>query len=125
MNNWEEFDLEATMQRVFEFGNNRNADLLVEDIYGKTFSGLGMDGNIIASSLGKVGHGSEASFEDKCKSLILAFGINIAMVIQLQMKLQGLNSCVLLANKFHSSYFYFLVQSVVKFFHPEAQILFG
>ena len=66
------------------------------------FTGLGMDGNIIASSLGKVGHGAQASFEDKCKSLILAFGINIAQVIQLQMKLNNTNYCVLLANKFHN-----------------------
>ena len=84
-----------------------------------------MDGNIIASSLGKVGHGGQASFEDKCKSLILAFGINIAQVIQLQMKLNNTNYCVLLANKFHNLYFYFVVQSIIKFFHPEGEIVFG
>jgi pantothenate kinase len=84
-----------------------------------------MDGNIIASSMGKVAHGAECSFEDKCKSLILSFAINIAMVIQLQMKLQNNNNCVLLASKFHNEYFYFAVQSIIKFFHPEGHILFG
>lgn len=49
-------DLEEIILRAFEFGNNRNADLLVEDIYGKSFHGLGIDGSVIASSLGKVAH---------------------------------------------------------------------
>ena len=49
-----EDNLEEVINRAFEEGNNRNVDLLVEDIYGSSFHGLGIDGSIIASSLGKV-----------------------------------------------------------------------
>ena len=49
------------MNRAFEEGNNRNADLLVEDIYGSTFHGLGLAGSIITSSLGKVSRVSQES----------------------------------------------------------------
>jgi pantothenate kinase len=49
-----EENLEELINHSYEEGNNRNADLLVEDIYGGSFHGLGINGSIIASSLSKV-----------------------------------------------------------------------
>lgn len=132
------------VNRAFEEGNNRNVDLLVEDIYGSSFQGLGIDGSIIASSLGKVSQQSQPNLElsrkssdplaqstkssvmdDRCKSLLLSFAINVAQFMCLQMRILKLDHCVLLANKFHNDYFYYTVQSLMAFFMPTSHIFFA
>jgi type II pantothenate kinase len=40
-------------------GDNRNIDLLVGDIYGSSYEKLGLDANVIASSMGKAGFRAE------------------------------------------------------------------
>ena len=40
---------------AFQKGNSSNLDLLVSDIYGNNTKSLGLPGDLIASSLGKLG----------------------------------------------------------------------
>ncbi len=46
----------AEVEQLSSIGNNANVDLLVSDIYGQHgFDQLGLSGDIIASSFGKIG----------------------------------------------------------------------
>lgn len=45
-------------------GDNRNIDLLVGDIYGTSYEKLGLDANVIASSMGKAGFRGDGAFEE-------------------------------------------------------------
>ena len=48
-------NIEAMINDAFYKGDNRNLDLLVADIYGTNTKNLGLPGELIASSLGKLG----------------------------------------------------------------------
>lgn len=47
-------DINLQLERAFKEGNNLNADMTVEDIYGKSYEALGLPKDIIAASLGKL-----------------------------------------------------------------------
>lgn len=47
-------DINLQLERAYKEGNNLNADMTVEDIYGKSYEALGLPKDIIAASLGKL-----------------------------------------------------------------------
>lgn len=64
---------------AFKEGNNLNADMTVEDIYGKSYTSLGLSKDIIAASMGKLQtkEPSEINVLDVVKSLWFMFAINL------------------------------------------------
>ena len=45
--------------QLAEEGDHRNVDMLVSDIYGGDYSGMGLPGDLIACSFGKAIHSSK------------------------------------------------------------------
>lgn len=89
--------------------------MMVEDIYGKNTSKLGLPADIIASSLGKIGKMSPEELssqkdEDIARSLITSFAINIANLTAISLKQTNVDSAIILADFFHHHRFYCLVQ---------------
>lgn len=79
-------------------GNHVNVDLLVEDIYGgNTIESLGLPGNLLACSMGKVtravGSNSAAEYSpnDIAQSLLFFISNDIAQLACLQAKLHCLD----------------------------------
>ena len=69
-------------------GNNRNIDLLVEDIYAGNYDSIGIPGHVIASNFGKVGTNINQILlkQDIIKSLLYMFGDNICQIAYLSIK---------------------------------------
>jgi type II pantothenate kinase len=55
------------IMKLAKMGDNSHTDLLVKDIYGSKASSLGLDGDIIASSFGKIHQMIQANERDKIK----------------------------------------------------------
>lgn len=72
------------MLTLSENGDNATVDMLVGDIYGSSYSRLGLKSTMIASSFGKVfkkgGKKENFSAEDISKSLLYAVSNNIGQI---------------------------------------------
>ncbi|XP_078695396.1 4'-phosphopantetheine phosphatase-like isoform X1 [Branchiostoma floridae x Branchiostoma belcheri] len=76
-------------------GDHRNVDMLVKDIYGGAYSALGLPGDLIASSFGKMvsakdGEGQEFEEKDIAKSLLHTISNDIGQIACLYAQLHGL-----------------------------------
>ena len=87
-------------------------DLLVDDIYGKSSHSLGLDGKIVASSMGKYGNKKdiESNDYDIVRSLVISFAVNVANLTSLGLRKYGADSAIVLSDKIHFKPFYCLVQ---------------
>lgn len=100
---------------AFQKGNNQNIDLIVSDIYGHDSNNLGLPPDLIASSLGKLGKMtpeelSTLNDDDICRSILLAFAINIGILSANYLKNEGIESCIVVGDKLHNKYFYLAIQ---------------
>uniref|UniRef100_A0A1B6EFC2 4'-phosphopantetheine phosphatase n=1 Tax=Clastoptera arizonana TaxID=38151 RepID=A0A1B6EFC2_9HEMI len=78
-----------------EKGDHRNADMLVRDIYGGNYESLGLTGDLIASSFGKVcpkrGKEVQCSEEDVARSLLFTISNDIGQIACLYAMMHNLN----------------------------------
>ena len=91
---------------------------MVEDIYGTNSHNLGLPGDIVASSMGKLAKMSAPELEstnqaDIIRSIINTFAINTANLIALYMQKTNTQDSIVLADKFHNDKFYCLLQVFV------------
>lgn len=80
----------VTLSSLIESGNSRNADILVKDIYGNDYHAVGLDGNVVAGSLGKVNnyYGTNLS-GDVCASSAYMVCSNLVHLIYLYASVYG------------------------------------
>ncbi|XP_046667843.1 4'-phosphopantetheine phosphatase [Homalodisca vitripennis] len=78
-----------------EKGDHRHADMLVRDIYGGDYQTLGLPGDLIASSFGKVcpkrGNEVQCSEEDVARSLLFTISNDIGQIACLYAMMHKLN----------------------------------
>jgi type II pantothenate kinase len=71
-------------------GDNKNVDLLVEDIYGGNYENIGLEGYMIASTFGKLGNRTtdvkNPKREDIIKSLLYMISDNICQIAYLSIR---------------------------------------
>ena len=108
-------NLDSMINDAFYKGDNRNLDLLVSDIYGANTKNLGLPAELIASSLGRLGkmkteEVGELSEVDICRSVLIAFAINVALLTSIYMKNEKLEAGIVLGDKLHNPYFYLAIQ---------------
>lgn len=88
---------------------------MVEDIYGEKSHNLGLPGDIVASSMGKLGKMSPLEVDsvnqaDIIRSIINTFAINTANLIALYLQKTNTQDAIVLAETFHNDKFYCLLQ---------------
>lgn len=83
--------------KLAETGDHRKVDMLVKDIYGGSYSTIGLPGDVIASSFGKAAWSprdmtEERSFKeaDIARSLLLSISNDIGQIACLHAKIHGL-----------------------------------
>ena len=105
------------LDQALSKGSSLNVDLLVDDIYGKSSHNLGLDGKIIASSMGKYGSrdDKESNDNDIARSLLISFAINIANLVSLGLMKYDNNVALVLSDKIHNKAFYTLIHVTVLF----------
>lgn len=79
----------------------------VSDIYGQNTNKLGLPGDLVASSLGKLGKmkKSELEFlkrEDICRSILASFAINISTLTSTYLIRENLEDAIILGDKMHN-----------------------
>lgn len=100
---------------AFSKGDLKKVDLMVEDIYGTNSHNLGLPGDIVASSMGKLSKLTPTEMEsvneaDVIRSIINTFAINTANLTALYMKKTNMEEAIVLADTFHNDKFYCLLQ---------------
>lgn len=78
-----------TIEHLSDSGDNKNVDLLIEDIYGGDYDEIGLAGYIIASNFGKVatnGLTNKPKNDDIIKSLLYMIADNICQIAYLSIK---------------------------------------
>lgn len=85
-----------------EKGDNRNVDMLVKDIYGGNYDLLGLNDELIASSLGKTSRSSHDHItreenlkrfkqEDIVKSILMMICYDISQIATLHARIHGID----------------------------------
>ncbi|CAD8186075.1 unnamed protein product [Paramecium pentaurelia] len=111
-------DINEQLMLAFKEGNNLNADMTVEDIYGKSYTSLGLSKDIIAASMGKLQtkEPSEVNVLDVVKSLWFMFAINLGQLAALNAQLEDLTTIIVGSSKITFEPFLLSLQSVLTFF---------
>ncbi len=81
----------SDVENLSDIGDNKNVDLLVEDIYGGGCTDLNLPGYVIASTFGKIGNSSVKDLnhtkpEDIIKSLLYMISDNVCQIAYLSIK---------------------------------------
>jgi len=76
------------IESMSDVGDNKNVDLIVEDIYGGNYEAVGLAGYVIASNFGKVGTNTSnnPTNNDVVKSLLYMISDNICQIAYLSIK---------------------------------------
>ncbi|CAK65371.1 unnamed protein product (macronuclear) [Paramecium tetraurelia] len=111
-------DINEQLTLAFKEGNNLNADMTVEDIYGKSYTSLGLSKDIIAASMGKLQTKEPTSVNvlDVVKSLWFMFAINLGQLAALNAQLEDLTTIIVGSSKITYEPFLLSLQSVLTFF---------
>jgi pantothenate kinase len=95
----------------------------VSDIYGKNTNKLGLPGDLVASSLGKLGKMKKSELEvlkreDICRSILASFAINISTLTSTYLIRENLEDAIILGDKMHNEFFYLSIQVFYCLFSP-------
>lgn len=78
------------LSSLIENGNRTNVDILVRDIYGKDYGSVGLDGSIVAGSLGKADKYDGDNFpSDICSSSAFMICSNLVHLLYLYASIHG------------------------------------
>ena len=96
-------DLEFAMKEAFK-GNNELVDLSVGDIYGGSYSGVGLDSSLIASSFSKINISDKNSIENKDmgKALAIFYGVTYSRVSTMLASKEKINRMIISGDTFDS-----------------------
>lgn len=124
-------DIIGIIDQALSEGDNRNVDMIVEDIYG---SGVGLEKSglnkdQLASSFGKA---SQHSFDksnladiDKARSLLNILAINIGQLSWLYSDMYGCEEILVLGNVLDHPGFNYLLNVLIKFIIQSALVNFS
>lgn len=80
----------ATLSSLIESGNTNKVDILVKDIYGDNYHAAGLDGNVVAGSLGKVNNYNGTNLSgDVCASSAYMVCSNLVHLLYLYASVYG------------------------------------
>jgi len=87
------------MEECFN-GDHRTVDMTVEDIYGGDYSSLGLNKDIIASSMGKAKSAEPGSFKtaDVARSIMIMICINVAQLAHLVSETENIDTIVVIGS---------------------------
>lgn len=86
----EKQDFSSNLSEYISTGSRNNVDILVQDIYGNTYDSIGLKGNIVAGSLGKLNAYSGLNMEaDVCASSAYMICSNMIHLLYLYATLYG------------------------------------
>ena len=96
-------DLEFAMKEAFK-GNNELVDLSVGDIYGGSYSGVGLDSSLIASSFSKINVSDKNVIENKDmgKALAIFYGVTYSRVSAMLASKEKINRILISGDTYDS-----------------------
>lgn len=100
--------------REATLGNNEEADLTVGDIYGCSYSNIGLSSDIIASSCAKLSR-KNASERDIARSILVMFVHNLTQIAYMVSKIEQVENIIIIGNAVSPALFMHQAQESINF----------